>query len=297
MTLRLFFVLLLLAVLWGSAFPGIKIALSGLEAGHLTLLRHLIASLCYLPFLLLAKLRLFPKRQDIPYFVLLGFLGTTIYHSALNFGQLVVPAGTASLIIAAAPAITAVLAFFMLKDRLPALGWLGIGVAFSGVALLVLGSENGFGLNLSALLILLSAVVASFNSVLQKRILQRYKAVEVIAFATWAGTLLLLVFLPNLISDISSAPAKSLWVTLYIGIVPSAIANALFTYAISKTSVTLVSVFLYSVPVFSLLFSWLLLREVPTSLTLVGGAIAIIGIVLVNRSKQRKTTTKVAVVN
>lgn len=287
MTARIALVLLLLAILWGSAFPGIKIALEAIAPGHLTLTRHLIASACYLPVLFLLRLRLFPARRDLGYFLLLGLLGTAIYHTALNFGQTQVPAGTASLIIATAPAITAVVAAFLLKDRLPPLGWLGIFVSFAGVALLVLGGGGSVELNPFALLVLLSAVVTAFYAVLQKGILNRYKAVEVIAFSTWAGTLLLLVFAGGLAEGVRTASARSLLALLYIGVVPSAIANALFTYGISKAPVTLVSVFLYTVPVFSLLFSWLLVGEVPTYITLLGGLIAVAGVVIVNRSKRR----------
>lgn len=287
MSVQIALVLLLLAVLWGSAFPGIKIGLESLPPGHLTLLRHLIASLCYIPVLLVMRLRLLPERRDLSYFLLLGLLGTTVYHTALNFGQTQVSAGTASLIIATAPAMTAVVASFMLRDTLPALGWLGIGVSFAGVLLLVLGEGGGVELNPFALLVLLSAVVTAFYAVLQKRILDRYKAVEVIAFSTWAGTLLLFIFAGGLVESVGGASARSLLATLYIGIVPSAIANALFTYSISRTSVTLVSAFLYTVPVFSLLFSWLLVGEVPTWITLVGGLIAVLGVVVVNQAKRR----------
>ena len=45
--------------------------------------------------------------------------------------------------------------------------------------------------------------------------------------------------------------------------------------------------FLYTVPVFSILFSWLLIGEVPTLLTVAGGAVAIAGLVVVNQAKRR----------
>lgn len=295
MTPQVFAILLLLAVLWGSAFPGIKIALAGLEAGHLTLLRHLIASLCYIPYLLVFKRQLFPARRDVPYFFLLGLLGVTIYHTALNFGQTQVSAGAASLIIATAPAITAVLASFMLADRLPLPGWLGILLSFAGVLLIVLGDGDGLEVSPFALLVLLSALVTSFHTIFQKRILQRYRAVEVIAFSTWAGTLMLLIFLPGLLTGIREAPGRSLLATLYIGVLPSAVANALFTLAVSKAPVTVVTTFLYTVPVFSLLFSWFLVSEVPTLLTLLGGLVAVGGVVIINYSKRRALRRAVAV--
>ncbi len=279
----------ILAILWGSAFPGIKIGLEGLSAGHLTLARFLVASLSFIPYLLINKRRLWPKRQDIPFFLLLGLLGISIYHTALNFGELYVTAGAASLIIATAPALTAIVAYFLIGDRLPLLGWLGIIVSFAGVILIVLGEDANLGFNPYALLILLSALVTAFFAVLQTRLFGRYQAVEVSAFATWAGTLPLLIFWPGFLTDISSAGLKPLLAAIYIGVFPAAIAYALFAYSLSKAPVTLVTAYLYSVPVFSLIFSWLLIGEVPTRLTLVGGAIAVLGIILVNQSKRRPT--------
>ena len=278
--------LLLLAALWGSAFPLIKVGLEDFSAAHLTLGRFLVASLCFVPYLALSKKRLLPARRDLPLFFLLGLLGVTIYHLALNYGELYVTAGAASLIIATAPAITAVIAFFMLGDRLPPLGWGGIIVSFSGVALIVWGEEAAFGFNPYALLILLSSVVTAFYFVLQKPLFARYKAVEVSAFATWAGTLPLLIFWPGFPAEVAGAAPAPLLATLYIGVFPAAVAYAIFAYALSQAPVTLVTAYLYTVPVFSLLFSWLFIGEVPSRVTLVGGAVAILGIVMVNRSRR-----------
>jgi drug/metabolite transporter (DMT)-like permease len=96
MTWGMFFNLFILAVLWGSAFPGIKLGLSGLSAANLTLLRFAVASLCFLLFLLVTGKRLWPERRDVPSFFLIGFLGITVYHLALNYGELHVSAGAAS---------------------------------------------------------------------------------------------------------------------------------------------------------------------------------------------------------
>ncbi len=288
MTLGMFLNLFVLAVLWGSAFPGIKLGLAGLSAANLTLLRFAVASLCFLLWLLVTKKRLWPEREDVPYFFLVGFLGITVYHLALNYGELHVSAGAASLIIATAPAITAVVAFFMLSDRLPPLGWLGFLVSFAGVLLIVLGDSAALQLNLFALLVLLSALVTAFFTVLQKPLFARYRAVEVIAFSTWAGTLPLLIFLPGLFADVADAGTPALMATVYIGVFPAAVAYAQFSYAISKLPVTLATTFLYAVPVFSLLFSWLLLGEVPSLLTLVGGAVALSGIAVVGYAKRRE---------
>lgn len=279
-----------LAALWGSAFPMIKVGLEGLSAPHLTLLRHLVASLAFVPLLLAFRARLRPARADVPYFFLLGMLGFFVYHLSLNYGEMRVSAGAASLIIASAPAITALLARFMVGDRMPGLGWVGSALAFGGVALIVMGDRGdaaGPGLNAFAWLIVLSAVVTSFFAILQRRMFARYRPIEVAAFATWAGTVPMLMFLPGLSADVADAGAQVLAATAYIGVFPSAIAYTLFAFALSRAPVTLVTTFLYLVPVFSLGASWFLIGEIPSSATVVGGVVVIAGIVLVNVAKQR----------
>jgi len=258
------------------------------------LLRHLVASTAFIPLLLAFKGRLMPKRQDVPFFLLLGFVGYTVYHLSLNYGQTQVSAGAASLIIATAPAITALLAVFMVGERLPPAGWVGSAIAFVGVALIVLGdSGEGLKFNVYAWLILLGAVSTSFYAILQRRLFTRYKPIEVAAFATWAGTLPMLVFLPGVVGDVAAAAPSALLATLYIGLFPSAVAYTIFAFALSRAPVTVVAAALYMVPVFSLIASWLLVGEVPGPLTVLGGAVAIGGIVLVNLAKQRAVTKPV----
>jgi len=281
------FALLVVAVLWGSAFPLIKVGLDGLSVPHLTLLRHLVASLGFLVFLIVGRARLFPERRDWGFFVLLGFLGIFVYHTALNAGELRVSAGATSLIIATAPGITALLAHFILGQRMPWIAWLGSATSFAGVALIALGDTEGLRLDPFAGFVLLAAASTSLYFVLQQRLFARYRPLEVISFVTWGGTLPMLAFLPGLPSALQTVPAPSFWAAVYIGIFPSAIAYSLFTYAQTRMPILLVATFLYSVPVFSLSLSWWILGEVPSSLTLVGGVIAIAGIVVVQRARER----------
>lgn len=296
MSVAVFLALLGLVTLWASAFPVIKLGLEGLSVLHLTLIRHLVASLCFVPFLALTRQRLLPQRRDVIPFILLGSVGIGVYHTTLNAGELRVSAGATSLIIGAAPAITALLARFFLNDRLPLLGWIGSLISFAGITLIVLGDSASVGFDPYALLVVVSAVAAAVYFVWQKPFFARYRATEVTAFATWGGTLPMLVFLPGLAPDVADA-GTGLLAALYLGIFPSAIAYTLLAFALSRTAVTVTSVYLYAVPVLALIFSWLLLGEVPTVLTLIGGAIAIGGIVLVNLVKaqgQRRARIRMA---
>ena len=67
----------------GSTQAMIRAGLEGLEPGHLVLLRFLVAGALLLLYALLRGLPP-PRREDLPRLFLLGFLGITVYHTALN---------------------------------------------------------------------------------------------------------------------------------------------------------------------------------------------------------------------
>ncbi len=286
--------LALLVLFWASAFPAIKVGLVGLGPAHLTLARHLVASAAFIPFLLAFRARLRPDRRDLGRLFALGAVGITTYHLALNFGEVHVSAGASSLIIATAPALTALVAWRVTGERLPAVGWWGTAVALAGLVLVVLGDGAVGRIHPAAGLVALSALATAIFAVLQRPLLQRYRPLEVTAYVTWGGTLPLLVFLPGFGGAVSEAGAPALLATLHLGIVPSAIAYTLFAVALSRASAPIVTSFLYLVPVVALFLSWWWLGEVPSAVTLAGGAVAVVGVTLVQRSKRGAARARAA---
>jgi len=277
-------------LLWSSAFAGIRAGLritsAGLPAadgygpGELALLRFGTASIVLAGYALATRMRL-PERGDLPMIVLAGFLGISVYHVALNFGEVTVQAGAASLLIAAGPVFTALLSALFLGERLTRLGWGGILVAFTGVALIALSSGRGLRFTPGALLILLSAAVAAVYSILSKRSFRRHSALSFTCYSIWAGTIPMLVFLPGLLHKAPLAAPSATLAVVYLGIFPGAIAYVLWNLALSRMPASLLSSFLYLSPVLASLIAWLWLGEVPSLLTVLGGAIAIVGVILV----------------
>ena len=268
-------------VIWASAFAAIRAGLQGYSPGHLALLRFLVGSA--LLVLYAAATRMPPPAwRDLPAVLLGGLLGFFGYHVGLAFGQVTVEAGSASLIISSVPVFTALLAVAFLGERLGPLGWVGTLVSFGGVAMISLGEGGSFGVDPGAAPILLAAVSESLFFVFQKPYLDRYGSLRFTTYAIWAGTLTMLVFAPGLVRAVAGAPLEATLSVVFLGVFPTVVAYLALGYAFARMPATNATSFLYLVPGLAFLVAWVWLGEVPTPLTVVGGAVALAGVVLVN---------------
>jgi len=269
-------------LLWASSFAAVRASLEAFTPGHIALFRFLIASVLLAVLALINRIKL-PKLKDIPVIFLLGFLGIAVFHTAQNYGQVTVTAGSAAMIVSSVPIFTAMLATILLREKLKLWGWLGIFISFLGVYLIALGEREGIKFAPGVIILLLAAITAAAYFVLQKPYLIRYSALQLVTYMMWVGTLFLLVFTPGLIEEVTNAPIEATMAAIFLGIFPSAVAYVTWSYALSRAPASIVASFLYLQPVFAVIIAWIWLSEIPALISIFGGVVTLLGVFLVNK--------------
>lgn len=282
---KAYFLAAFTVIIWGSTFAAIRAGLhGGYSPGHLVLVRYLIASAFFIILALSpgVKIRL-PKREDMVRLVIIGLIGISVYHIGVTFGEVTVSSGTAGMLIGSSPVFTALIAVIVLKERLGLFGWIGLGIGFTGIVVITLGSA-GPSLQLSegAFLLLMSAIATSILFVFQKPLLERYNAIELTAYFTWIGTVPFFIFAPGLLQEIQHATLEAHLSAIYAGIFPAAIGYVTWAIALSHGKASSISSMLYAEPVVAIIVAWIWLNELPSTLSMVGGIIALSGVIFVN---------------
>lgn len=271
-------------VAWASAFPAIKAATPDFGPGALALLRFVVASAVVLGLAVLHRVRL-PVVRDLPTVLALGVFGTVIYQVALNAGERSITAGAASIVSNSTPLFTTMLAVVFLRERQRVRAWLGVVVGFAGVFLVVAGESGRQEINWGVLLVLAAALSWSIWFALQKKLLNRYRPLELTCYGVWSGTLVLLIFSPSLVKALPLATPSAILTVVYLGVAPTGIAYATWAYVLSRLPASRATTFLYLTPVVSVALSWIWLHEIPSVLTLVGGGIVLGGVTMATATR------------
>ena len=264
-------------VAWGMSWVNVRAVLPEVGAGQLGAMRYLIASAVMLP-IWIYRGRPLPTRSDWPTVASLGLFGFCLYNLGINYGERTVNAGTGSMLISCIPVLVILLGVCTGREKVGLLAWLGIGLSMTGVVLTAAGSETGLTFNLGSLLILGAALCAAIQTLISKALTQRYAAVDVTTWAIWFGTLGLLPFSEDLPGAAGRLSGLGWLHLVFLGTVPAALCYTIWSWVLVTLPITTVMSAVYAIPVFSVLFGWLILGEQPSALTLVGGAVTLAGV-------------------
>ncbi|TCO46412.1 threonine/homoserine efflux transporter RhtA [Kribbella antiqua] len=276
-------------VLWASSFVAIRQAGTEFSAGALSLARLGLGSV-FLGALLFAQprqpqVRRWPAKRDWPQLLACGLLWFGVYNVALYAAERRLDAGTAAMLVHIAPLLIAVLAGLGLGEGFPRQLVIGGLVAFGGVVLIGTSTSTGRAETWGVVLCIIAAVSYAVGVVTQKPLLSRLPAAEVTWLACTIGAVVCLPFAPDLIAELRTASAGTIWWVIYLAAFPTALGFTTWAFALRRTSAGKMGVTVYAVPVVAIALGWLFLGETPALLALAGGALCLAGVGISRRTR------------
>lgn len=276
-------------IFWSLAYVLTRMTLEYFTPFSLGFLRYFVACCTLIIIAVCTKMKP-PRRSDFPWFAASGAFGFFLYMIAFNKGMETVTASTSSIVIAMVPVMTALLALFLYKEKLNRFQWAAIVIEFIGVIVLTL--MNGvFLINLGLVWLFFAALILSIYNLLQRRLTKTYTALQTCAFSIFFGTIMLTVFMPVSINEVTQAPAIQLLYIAILGIFSSAIAYIAWSAAFARAKQTsLVSNYMFVTPFLTSILGFLLVKEVPDLATIIGGGIILLGLFVFNFGEKINTT-------
>ncbi len=298
-----FLILILVNIMWAIQFAAAKIATDNMGPITVTVVPMLISVLTMAPFLALRKSAPRPDAPDrgslpkiVLSFVLLGTFGIVISQLCLTWGIARSLASNAAVITLGTPAITAVTAYFMLRERMTKVRWVSFLLAFGGV--LICSDIDWRSVQLlqgkylvGNLLLFISLWGASFYNTYAKKLLSRYTPFEVTVYSFIVCTLVLLP-LALILEPMPWSRWVSfgwpVWISLVsISVFSLTLATVLFFAVLQKLDVTQAILSVYMAPIFGVLIAAVTVHERITMALVLGGMLVFVSTFLVTYYEER----------
>ena len=279
---------LLTVLVWSANFVIVKAAIGVLGPLTFTSSRYVVAALTLFA---LVRWRFGAIRRPGRYalrLIALGMLGFGGYQVLWTLGLTQITAGDSSLIIAASPVATALLAAAVRLDRLTVPKLAGALTAFAGVAV-VIGAGAGLALGASLqgdALTLTAALLWAVYTVAGTRVLRHVDPLTATAWAVLGGSIFLLPFgvWDALTAPPADVPPAALAAVVYSGALAAGTANVLMFNAVRLVGPTRASSMQLLVPAGAVLLGALFLAEPVGPAQLVGGAVIVLGVATTRRT-------------
>ena len=285
--------LLVMVVIWAVNFAVAKNALSHIDPLAFNALRFPLAALVVLVTLRLRGHVPLPERRDVWKVLALGVLGNVLYQQLFIFGLANTRAGIASVLLAGTPIVTTLLSAALGHERIGALVWTGVAASFAGIALVVASggtADTGGAHTLLGDALMIGATLAwAVYSVGSRPLVERYGSVAVTAWTLWSGTIgVCLIGLPAVLAADLSQLNWEVWAAIaYAGALSIGLAYMIWYMGVRALGNTRTAAYSNLVPALALLVAWLWLGEVPSPGQLVGAAVILGGVAMVQIAAQR----------
>ncbi len=282
-----YLLLVLLALIWASAFFNIKIATYSFGPITIAFLRVFFGALPVLLLCYFKKIKIEAFSKDWHLFAIIGFINLVVPFFLIAYGVKSVQSNLAAILMSTTTLSSTVLGHFYTKnEKFNLIRTIGVLIGFSGIVYLfsdnLLINENNF---ISALLILLGATCYVIGGVLTLRISKKKNENVTGSILIWA-TIILIPLVGFIEQPWESTPRVDSTISvIYLGLVSTGIAWLLRFRILVKNGLIFQSQVSYLIPIFGTILSYIFLKELITTKVLVSLIAVVIGIYFVRKAK------------
>ena len=289
-TLTDYTLLVLLALIWASAFFNIKIATYSFGPVTIALLRVFFGAIPVLILCFYKKIKVEAFSKDWYWFAIIGFINLVVPFYLISYGVKSVQSNLAAILMSTTPLSSTILGHYYTKDeKFNFTKTIGILIGFAGIVYLfsdnLLINESNF---ISAILILVGSTCYVIGGVLTLKIKEKKNENVTGSILIWA--VIILIPLSFLIEKpwTYSPSVQSTISVVYLGLVSTGIAWLLRFKILVNNGLIFQSQVSYLIPIFGTILSYIFLRELITFKVLVSLVAVTIGIYFVRQAGDKK---------
>jgi drug/metabolite transporter (DMT)-like permease len=280
-------------IFWSFSFIWFKAANETFRPITIVFIRLLFSVILLTTFLIISKNFMKIKKGDRKLFLMLALFEPFFYFLGESFGLTYVSATVCSVLISTIPVFATIGAWLIFREKLKIINYAGIILSFIGVIVFIINTDGSISFSIKGLGLLLFAVLSAvgYNLTLS-RLVGTYSPVYIVNVQNIIGAVL---FLPLfLILDFRHFINTPFTFNMFKPIIELAVfascgAFILFAYSVRNMGITKANVFSNSIPVFTALFSFILLGDKLTVQNLIGMSIVIAGLFMSQTSGSKKS--------
>ncbi|MES2748361.1 MAG: EamA family transporter [Bacteroidota bacterium] len=293
---KLLFSLIVVGVVWGTTYLGIRVAVETMQPWYITSIRQGIAALIVLSILLFKKELSWIGWNNFKYQFIPAILMIVIANGFTTIAEKSVPSGLTSILSALSPVVIFIIGIAFSIEKPSVKGFLGVLLGFLGVLFIFRdGLDDILDPNYKTGILFLSIAILSwsFGTIYSKKHINKSNNIALNLFyqftiATLIQLVLALVLSPNV--DVNQWSFRSMAATLYLAIFGSVLAFFCYHYALKRVTALQVSILNYINTIIAVFLGWLLLDEVITLDFIVATLLIIAGVFIINYKKTRNDT-------
>ncbi|MRR08595.1 DMT family transporter [bacterium] len=271
----------------GSTYLVVKLGLQEFSPFALGCIRFLISAAIFAAVLLTRRGTRWFDRADWSHFLALAALGVPLNQGLFLYGMKHAPAAHGALLYALTPVMVLFLSCLFLGERPTWPKVAGIALGFAGVVLVLFDKGLAFAQRTIGgdLLVLAAVATWAVYTIYSKKLLRRYRPLEVTGISLSLGALLFLpVGLPFMLwQDYGRVTGTGIFSVLYLAVMTSVVAYLIWAWALSRMEASKVAVISNLQPVVAAALAWIVFREAVTVRFVIGTAVVLAGVVLAER--------------